>query len=70
MLIAARTSRIGGGAGTIRQYLQERLMYELHLAISPVLLGEGERLFDGINVAEIGYRCTQHTPRREPPTLC
>jgi|SRR5882724_3561059 len=52
--------RIGGGAATIRQYLRERLIDELHVAISPVLLGEGERLFDGINLPELGYTCTQH----------
>ena len=54
--------RIGGGAATIRQYLQERLIDELHLAISPVLLGAGEQLFDGINLVNLGYRCTQHVP--------
>jgi dihydrofolate reductase len=54
--------RVGGGASTIRQYLRERLIDELHLAISPVLLGAGERLFDGINLAELGYTCTQHVP--------
>lgn len=52
--------RIGGGAATIRQYLQERLIDELHVAISPVLLGAGERLFDGINLPDLGYTCTQH----------
>ena len=57
--------RIGGGAATIRQYLRERLIDELHIAISPVLLGTGERLFDGINLPALGYKCTQHvaTPR-------
>ena len=35
--------RIGGGAATIRQYLRERLIGELHIAIAPVLLGAGER---------------------------
>jgi dihydrofolate reductase len=52
--------RIGGGASTIRQYLQERLIDELHVAISPVLLGAGERLFEGLNLPELGYACTQH----------
>jgi len=52
--------RIGGGADTIRQYLRERLIDELHIAISPVVLGAGERLFEGINLAELGYTCTQH----------
>jgi dihydrofolate reductase len=45
---------------TIRQYLRERLIDELHIAISPVLLGSGERLFDGINLADLGYTCTRH----------
>ncbi len=52
--------RIGGGAATIRQYLRERLIDELHVAISPVLLGAGERLFDGINLPGLGYTCTRH----------
>ena len=51
--------RIGGGAATIRQYLREGLIDELHIAISPVLLGTGERLFDGINLPDLGYTCTQ-----------
>src|ERR1700722_2635865 len=54
--------RIGGGATTIRQYLRERLIDELHIAIAPVLLGAGERLFDGINLADLGYTCAQHVP--------
>jgi len=52
--------RIGGGAATIRQYLRQRLIDELHVAISPVLLGTGEPLFEGINLPGLGYRCTQH----------
>lgn len=52
--------RIGGGASTIRQYLREQLIDELHIAISPVLLGAGERLFDGIDLPKLGYTCTQH----------
>jgi len=48
--------RIGGGASTIRQYLQAGLIDELHLAISPVLLGRGEPLFEGIDLTALGYR--------------
>lgn len=55
-----RDVRIGGGADTIRQYLQERLIDELHIAISPIVLGSGERLFEGINLVELGYSCTRH----------
>jgi len=57
---ASKDVRVGGGAATIRQYLQERLVDEMHLAISPVLLGSGERLFDGIDLPKLGYACTQH----------
>src|SRR3954471_19302555 len=52
--------RIGGGASTIRQYLRLRLIDELHIAISPVLLGAGERLFEDVDLAALGYTCTQH----------
>jgi dihydrofolate reductase len=47
--------RIGGGATTIRQYLKAGLIDEMHLAISPVLLGRGEPLFDGIDLTALGY---------------
>jgi dihydrofolate reductase len=49
--------RIGGGVSTIRQYLRERLIDELHLAMRPVLLGSGEHLFNAINMRALGYEC-------------
>ena len=52
--------RIGGGAATIRQYLQAGLLDELHLAISPILLGHGEPLLEGIDLLALGYRVTEH----------
>ena len=52
--------RIGGGVATIQQYLRAGLIDELHLAFRPVLLGSGENLFSGIDLAQLGYRCTQH----------
>ena len=52
--------RIGGGASTIRQYLKAGLVDSLHLAISPVLLGSGEKLFEGLDMKALGYRCTEH----------
>ncbi|HVW11512.1 MAG TPA: dihydrofolate reductase family protein [Bryobacteraceae bacterium] len=52
--------RIGGGVATIQQYLRAGLIDELHLAIRPVLMGSGENLFAGLNLTELGYRCTQH----------
>lgn len=50
--------RIGGGVATIRQYLQAKLIDELHLAVSPILLGSGEPLFAGLNLPALGYRVT------------
>lgn len=47
--------RIGGGVSTIRQYLAAGRIDEMHLAISPVLLGEGENLFAGMNWHELGF---------------
>ncbi len=52
--------RVGGGVSTIQQYLQQGLVDEMHIAIAPVLLGAGERLFDGVNLPALGYACTQH----------
>jgi dihydrofolate reductase len=51
--------RIGGGPNTIRQYLRAGLIDELHLAIAPVLLGEGERFFEGVDLRGLGYECIQ-----------
>jgi len=51
--------RIGGGASTIRQFLQAGYIDEIHLAFSPVFLGSGEHLFDGIDLAKLGFRLTQ-----------
>jgi dihydrofolate reductase len=47
--------RIGGGASTIRQYLADGKIDEMHLAMSPVLLGEGENLFAGMNLHQLGF---------------
>ena len=54
--------RLSGGVSTVRQYLLAGLVDELHIAISPVLLGSGESLFGGINLATLGYRCVEHVP--------
>lgn len=51
--------RIGGGPQTIRQYLRANLIDELHIAISPVLLGHGERLFEGVDLRATGFKCVQ-----------
>lgn len=52
--------RVGGGVSTIRQYLSARLIDELHLAISPVLLGQGEHLLGGLDLRALGYVCSKH----------
>lgn len=51
--------RIGGGASVIRQYLREGLIDELHIAISPILLGGGERLFGDLDLRSLGYDCVE-----------
>jgi dihydrofolate reductase len=54
--------RLGGGVATIRDYLQARLVDEMHLAMSPILLGSGEQLFAGIDLLALGYKCTASVP--------
>ena len=54
--------RLGGGANTIRQYLEAGLVDEMHLAIAPVLLGGGEPLLEGLNLVKLGYRLVKTTP--------
>jgi dihydrofolate reductase len=56
----AKDVRVGGGVNVIQQYLRQRLIDEMHIAISPVLLGAGERLFEGVNLPALGYTCVQH----------
>jgi dihydrofolate reductase len=57
-----RDIRLGGGVSAIRQYLREGLVDEMHVAISPVLLGAGEHLFYGIDLPKLGYQRTEHVP--------
>ena len=54
-----RDVRVGGGVNVVQQYLRQRLIDEMHIAISPVLLGSGERLFEGVNLPALGYACTR-----------
>lgn len=51
--------KIGGGTSTVRQYLLAGAIDELHLAVSPILLGRGESLFEGIDLPGLGYRVTE-----------
>ena len=54
-----RDVRIGGGTTTVREYLRARLIDEMHLAVSPKLLGRGENLFEGIDLPALGYQTVE-----------
>jgi dihydrofolate reductase len=58
----AKNVRIGGGVSTVRQYLLAGKIDEMHLAFSPVFLGEGENLFSGINLPALGFNSITPTP--------
>jgi dihydrofolate reductase len=53
--------RIGGGVSTIRQFLLAGHVDEMHLALSPILLGEGENLLSGINLPQLGFTVSRIT---------
>jgi dihydrofolate reductase len=53
--------KIGGGVSTVRQYLQAGLIDSLQLALSPVVLGQGEALLAGIDLRALGFSVTGHT---------
>lgn len=57
--------RIGGGASTIQQFLGAGLIDELHVAVVPILLGAGERLFDGVGDAVGVLEMTEFVPSSE-----
>ena len=57
---AGKDVRVGGGVSVIQQYLRQRLVDEMHFAVSPVLLGAGERLFEGVDLPALGYSCVKH----------
>ena len=57
-----RDVRVGGGAATVRQYLQAGLVDEMHLAIAPTLLGSGEALLPGIDLLRLGLRVKEYVP--------
>ncbi|HRP06980.1 MAG TPA: dihydrofolate reductase family protein, partial [Gemmatimonadales bacterium] len=54
-----RDVRIGGGASTVRQYLRMGVIDRMHLVVSPVLLGSGESLLEGIDLIGLGYTLTE-----------
>jgi len=56
----AKDVRIGGGAATIRQYVQAGYVDEMHLVFSPVVLGSGEPLLAGLDLPSLRYRVVEH----------
>ncbi|MBW8823120.1 MAG: dihydrofolate reductase [Xanthomonadales bacterium] len=57
--------KIGGGVATVREYLQADAIDEMHVVISPIVLGQGEALFAGIDLPAMGYRVIEQatTPK-------
>jgi dihydrofolate reductase len=56
--------RIGGGAATVSQYLKAGLIDELHLVLVPILLGHGERIFEGLDGVQDHYEVAEFVPSR------
>lgn len=52
--------RIGGGVATLREAFQGGHLDEAHFAVSPVLLGQGEAVFTGLDLPALGYRVIRH----------
>jgi len=52
--------KIGGGVSTVRQYLQADWIDSLHFALAPVVLGQGEALFAGLDLRALGFSVTEH----------
>ncbi len=58
---AGKDVLVGGGVSTVQQYLKAKLIDEMHIAVSPIILGSGEGLFDQIDLIELGYKCVENT---------
>ena len=54
-----RDVKVNGGVSTVREYWKAALIDELHLVMAPVLVGEGERLFENLSEAAQGYEVTE-----------
>jgi dihydrofolate reductase len=55
-----RDIRVGGGVSTVQQFLRARLVDEMHLAVRPIVIGEGENLWRGIDLHALGYKVDEH----------
>src|SRR5471030_1549418 len=58
----AKDVKIGGGVETVKQLVQAGHVDEIHLAVAPVALGQGESLFSGLDLRALGYRTVEHVP--------
>ena len=56
--------RIGGGAATVGQYLKAGLVDELHMVQVPILIGSGERIFEGLAGLEDRYEVKEFVPSK------
>jgi dihydrofolate reductase len=54
--------KIGGGVDTVKQYVRAGHVDEIHLAVAPVAIGQGESLFSGLDLRALGYRTVEHVP--------
>ena len=54
--------KIGGGVETVREYIKAGHVDEIHLAVAPVALGQGESLFSALDLRALGYRTVEHVP--------
>lgn len=57
-----RDVRVGGGAATLRQFLEAGLIDYMHLAFAPIVLGTGENLLHGLDLRRLGYGIAEHVP--------
>src|SRR5271170_5044669 len=58
----AKDVKIGGGVRTVKQYVRAGYVDEIHLALAPTVLGQGESLFSGLDLRALGYRTVEHVP--------
>jgi dihydrofolate reductase len=58
----AKDIKIAGGVATVKQYIQAGHVDEIHLAVAPTAIGQGESLFSGLDLRALGYRTVEHVP--------
>jgi dihydrofolate reductase len=65
---AGRDIRIGGGPSTIREFLAAGLIDYAHIVVVPIVLGRGERLWDGLEALEDRFRIEPPAAPAASPT--